>query len=254
MVQDSSCQDLLQHCRIRSARSRRRMVYKDWEKHLLQIDRKTTELYTQIRQLGYEKLKVPYQRGWKRSFVLRSDVARGKQAAFYLGILEKINTIDHSTRKDFKVKKRIHRKRIYVNKEQLLRQPDVKTFVKLKLTQKEAALFEPVTSYCTHTKTMITRYVFKEPWRYVLRIQPNMIIRVKRRDHALESSLAELNKYIDNRHLRPHICKLTCSRGYQYWFENRKYEKSPLLNKSLSDILDLHYYQNKKHEQSYYTT
>ncbi|ASZ10362.1 hypothetical protein KTO58_23880 [Chitinophaga pendula] len=230
MVQNSSCQELLQHCRIRSARSKRRMVYEDWEKKLLRLDRTTTNLYTQIRQLGYEKLDPPYQRGWKRSFILRNDTALGRQATFYQGILDKINTIAYSHRKDFKVKKRIHRKRVYVNNEQHLRQPDLNTFVKLKLTEKEAALFERVTSYCSHYKKMITR--------------------VKKRNHELESSLAELNRYITDRHLRPHIYKLTCSRGYQYWFENRKYEKSPLLNRSLSDILNQHYYQNEENEQS----
>jgi len=52
------------------------------------------------------QLEEPYQRGWKRSFILREDVARCHAAEFYAILLAKINTETYSTNKGFTHKKR----------------------------------------------------------------------------------------------------------------------------------------------------
>jgi hypothetical protein len=45
--------------------------------------------------MGYVPLEPPVQRGWKRTFVLRADVASSAKAVFYQGILDKINRVDY---------------------------------------------------------------------------------------------------------------------------------------------------------------
>src|SRR4029078_1937661 len=87
--------------RLRTARQKKRMQYKDFDKQLIQLYQEERELYWQIRELGCVPLIPPFQRGWKRSFVLRDDVARSPQAKFFQNILDKINTRDWSYRKDF---------------------------------------------------------------------------------------------------------------------------------------------------------
>src|SRR5438309_7971971 len=92
--------------RLRTARHKKRMQHEDRDKQLLALDREEDELYKQQRNLGWIELHPPVVRGWKRYFVLREDVAKAKQAAFFESILSKINTTEYSYRKDFKVKKR----------------------------------------------------------------------------------------------------------------------------------------------------
>jgi len=92
--------------RFRTGRQKKRLVKKDHDKQLLYISRQETGLYKQIRSLPMAPLKKPYQRGWKRSFVLREDVARNAQAAFYAALLLKVNTTEYAPAKDFTRKRR----------------------------------------------------------------------------------------------------------------------------------------------------
>lgn len=75
--------------RLRTARHKKRMQYEDFDKQLIQLHQEENGLYEQRRNLGWEPLLPAVQKGWKRFFVLRDDVARSKQAEFFENILKK---------------------------------------------------------------------------------------------------------------------------------------------------------------------
>lgn len=88
-------------------------------------------------------LDQPYQKGWKRSFVLREDVAKSGVAAFYSNLLPKINMTDYAADKSFKRKIRRKRKKGYEVRTLYLREFSTCEWhhPKCKLTEAEKALF-----------------------------------------------------------------------------------------------------------------
>ena len=107
--------------RLRTVRQKKRMQYEDFDKGLIQIGKEERRLWRQSRNPGWQPLLPPVQRGWNRFFVLREDVAAGRNAEFWENILMKINTCDWSYRKDFKIKRRKFGRKIYEVKPQRLR-------------------------------------------------------------------------------------------------------------------------------------
>ncbi|MBC8032998.1 MAG: hypothetical protein H7Y03_02550 [Chitinophagaceae bacterium] len=100
--------------RLRTARQKKRLVKKDFDKQLIKLSRKQGELWKQRRNLPMIPLEHPYQKGWKRLFVLREDIQNLPNADFYQALLDKINTVKYHHDKSFKIKKR--RKRRYGQK------------------------------------------------------------------------------------------------------------------------------------------
>jgi hypothetical protein len=226
--------------RIRTKRQKIRARYEDFDKFLLQLDREESELYRRKRNLGWIPLTSPIQRGWKRFFVLREDVARSRHAEFFNGILEKINTCVHSNRKDFKVRKKItHGKWYRVVKMQKLLEPEAARFNKLGLTEKEKLWFIAEYRYDKRQRRFGTFYVFKEPWRFVLKIKPNMVDRIREHDEVLEAQIHRMREFLDRNNYRNRQLKL--KHGYVPWrhFKDADYrESNPLKNRSLQDVLD----------------
>jgi len=227
--------------RIRTARQKKRMQYEDFDKQLIQIHREQKSLYQQKWNLGWEPLIPPVQRGWKRFFVLREDVARSKQAEFFENILKKINTEDRSYRKDFKVKKRRFGRKTYVVKDQQLLKPCEYHFNKLGFTDAEKQLFHLEYSYEKARGTFIKRFVFNEPWRFVLRTRPNMIDEKRKVDHELESRLQQMHNYLERNDYRKKLSKIVHGYyKYRHWRkEEIEKEKYVFKNKALHTILDL---------------
>ena len=227
--------------RLRTARQKKRIQYEDFDKQLIQIHREQKSLYQQKWNLGWEPLIPPVQRGWKRFFVLREDVARSKQAEFFENILTKINTEDRSYRKDFKVKKRRFGRKTYVVKDQQLLRPCEYHFNKLGFTDAEKQLFHPEYSYEKGRGTFIKRFVFNEPWRFVLRIRPNMIDKKRKVDHELESRLQQMHNYLERNDYRKRLSKIVHGYyKYRHWRkEEIEKEKYVFKNKALHTVLDL---------------
>ena len=208
--------------RLRTARQKTRMQYEDFNKQLIQLYKEEKVLHEQQRNLGWETLCPPVQKGWKRFFVLRDDVARSKHAGFFQEILKKIDTYDWSYRKDFKIRKRKLGRKIYVVKIQKLLEPSEHHFIKLGFDEKEKNLFhEAWSSY--KQKPYVKRYVFNEPWRFVLRVRPNMIDKVKKRDEIIESRLKWIADHLERNDYRKKQTRLL--RGHYQWKEWRDFEK-----------------------------
>jgi hypothetical protein len=227
--------------RLRSAHHKKRAQYEDWDKQLLALQRERNVLYKQQRNLGWVELNSPIVRGWKRYFVLRDDVAKSKQASFFESILSKINTTQYSYRKDFRVKKRKWGKKVYVVKELHLLRPQAFCFNKMKFTEAEKQFFEERLVQDKWTTKPYKIYVFKESWRFVLRVRPNIITKTRARDEVIESRIQQINNYLENGALIGRLAHLSNGRRNSWYDEEKSKEKNPLKNKPLATTLDEYY-------------
>jgi hypothetical protein len=156
---------------------------------------------------------------------LREDVAVAKDAEFFASILSKINTRDWHSRKDFLVRRRVMGRKKYVVKPQKLWEPYWWQFEKLDLTEAQRAFFVVEFRYSWSNRDLVMHYVFKEPWRFVLRVRPNMIDEVRIRDAAIESRISEIKNYLDrtgyrrqqDRLLRGHTWHPRRDEAYHDW-------------------------------------
>ena len=199
--------------RLRTVRQKKRMQYEDFDKKLIRLAKEEHALISKQRNLGWEPLIPPVQKGWKRCFVLREDVARSKYAEFFENILVKINTYDWHYRRDFRVRKRRYGNNKYGVKGQNLLRPYGFEFQRLGFTELEKQFFHEVweTSY---KGQLYKRYVFNEPWRFVLRVRPNMINKVRKLDVVIEKRLQEVEQYLEWNGYRGRLEKLTYGRCY----------------------------------------
>ena len=203
---------------LRTTRQRRRALITDRDKHLLALHRERRSLWQKRRELPWITLDPPIIRGWKRSFVLREDVARSNDAAIYERILEHINTVQYSHRSDFKKKKRSKGRKIHVLRDQHLQRLDLWHWNKCAFTPKEAAHFELVEEPPSGPRGVLTyRYAFCEPWRYVLCIQPNIITKVRQHDEELEAAIKAIDNDLERNHQRGRLDKLLSGGGYKWW-------------------------------------
>ncbi|MEO7992245.1 MAG: hypothetical protein ABI663_22035 [Chryseolinea sp.] len=237
--------DYVQLTRTRSARTKRQMQIKAADKKLIRFHKEEIEIRKAIWNLGWTELKPPVQRGFIRFFVLREYVRREKQPSFFEKILEKINTEQWSYRKDFKRKRRRLGKKIQVVWEQSLREVGEGEFFGKKFTEQERLYFYEALTHPKRSKTPVKVYRFIESWRFVLRIQPNMITKVRVKDLDLEGRRDEINRYFshDRRH---RLWKLLDGSSNWGWdrLPKKKYE-DPLHNRSFSDILDEYFPEPK---------
>ena len=228
--------------RLKTARRKKKLAKKDFEKQLIQLSKTEDKLWEERRKLPLVALDKPYQKGWERSFFLREDLARLTYADFYKSLLDKINTFQHSPDKTFKKRKRKYRKYVYQEKPHLLREFSERewTCSKLKLSDKEKTLFEKQEVWCIFQKGLKISYVFKESWRFVLKIRPHIITHTKMIDEVLEQELAEIDNYITNKNLRIKMNKIlngSTKNGYHWNSNDLKYE-NPLKSKSIQEILN----------------
>jgi hypothetical protein len=222
--------------RLRTVRQKKRMQYEDFDKQLLKLKREENELDELERNLGYEPLIPPVQKGWKRFFVLRDDVARSKHAEFFENILKNINTYEWHYRRDFKVRKRRYGKGKYAVKTQILLRPCESHFQKLGFNEVEKSFFYDAWKW-EGGKRLYKYYVFSEPWRFVLRVRPNMIDKIKRRDAQIESRSQEIENYFERNNCRYRLCKILDGEvGWRYDMRKRPVE-NVLKNKPLQRVL-----------------
>ncbi|RFS23959.1 hypothetical protein DVR12_08735 [Chitinophaga silvatica] len=212
----------------KTPRRRRRMICEQKEKTALRLNRLRKSLYTQYAARPTIPLRPPVQKGYKRFFVLKDEIASGRKVEFFTALLAKINTCQYSDRRDFKVKRKKFRKRIYVVKPQKL-QPVYK-ILKIKLTESEIAYFEE--RFDNNGNSFLG---FKDPQIYFrLIVKPNYV--GFKRDVAAElcSKIDQLENYITKNELYVKRYR------YRYKFEsNKKIEK---YNRSLIQLLNDEWY------------
>jgi hypothetical protein len=211
----------------------------DHDKKLIQLHKEEMTIWKEIRNLGWTELKPPVQRGFIRYFILRDDVTSSKHAPFFQKILEKINSTLWSSKKDFKKKRRKFGKKIYVVREQNLRDVSEKDLFSNKFTEHERAYFYEALTHPNWSKQPVKIYRFNEPWRFVLRIQPNMITKVRVKSVNLEIRSAEIKSFLDVNNRRFRLSKLLHGNNrWKYECKPKGKYKNQLQNKSFSDILN----------------
>lgn len=232
-----------EHFRLKSSRRRERWKHRSREKSLLRLYREYDALRDQKRDLGWERLDPPVLRGYKRYFVLRSEVARGKEAKLFQSILDKINTTEYSSRRDFKKKRRRFGRKVYEVRSQQLQRLWTGSFREKKFTGQEASCFDLVMTDERPGSYYRWTYVFREPWRFQLKIEPNVIRWTRVKDFDLERRIGEMERYIYSNRLWPQINKLrsgSCQRWGMYACKGDlpKYRYDPLKNRRFVDALD----------------
>jgi hypothetical protein len=203
-------------CRIKSARRKKRLVKTDRDKRLIQLHKRRAELWRLERLMPVVPLEQPYQRGWKRFFVLRDDVKRGPRAAFFEALLTKINTVTYHPDKSFKQKKRRKKRYGFYFRQQLLREFDPYSWQlnRMKLTDDEKACFTRVEKYDHQNRRWAIKYMVTEPWRFVLKIAPHIIAHIKPVDADRAREIAYIDNHVTNFFLEPRISLLTRGRSY----------------------------------------
>jgi hypothetical protein len=178
------------------------------------------------------------QRGFKRFFIVREDVKASEQGLFFQTILEKINTTKWSYRKDFKKKRRKFGKKNYVVRDQYLADVSPKDFFGKKFSAKERTFFYETFSYSKWSKQPYIAYRFSEPWRFVLRVEPNIITKTRIKDWELERRAAEIERYLDTSTRRQRLGKLMDG-NHRYRWDDKPKEKyrDPMMNRSQADVL-----------------
>ncbi len=231
-------EDILSY-RLRTARQKKRMQYEDFDKQLRGLHRERKASMAREKALGWEPLTPPVQRGWKRSFVLRDDVARSKHANFFEAILGHINTEQFSSKKDFTVKSRKLGRKIHVPRPQQLNRLSAWEFNHTEFTPKEKQCFNEVYVY-NEKGDFYTEYEFTESWRFRLRKQPNIIDKIKVESTEQEARDKEIDNYLERNGYEGRYKKVVYGHGYK-WGKDMERAKEVWLfkNKSLAQILDL---------------
>lgn len=238
--------NLLFH-RLRSIRSRKRTAIKDVEKKIRKKYNRSKELWHLRRNIRWIPLENPYQRGFVRFFVVNDEVKRSEDEDLFEGILKKINTYMYSESRLFLKKRKKFGRRIYVEKAQKLNRISFYAWTdpKFGLTPRERQYFLKNEEYNPFRKRNETYYEFIEPWRFTLRIRPNMITHYKPVDAELEKEYAEIELYISQYKVAGIIQK-TINGKSNAWkkeyetelIKSRKYASCILSAKEIADYFE----------------
>ena len=214
--------------RLKSKQTKKRLQHKDLEKQLIQQHKRLRHIRKEQNNLGYINLVPPVQKGWKRFFILREDVSRLENALFFQELLGKINTTELSFRKDFKVKQKQKGKKVYVEKEQPFPVIELYELKKIKLTDKERTYFHFEMRYKPNWNCWRKVLAFDEPWRFVLKVAPNMITQVRIIDPTLIKEEHEIKNHLLKNNLISKMYKITDGHvsNYSNWkgHEKMKYK------------------------------
>lgn len=218
--------------RLKTKQRKRRLQKTDADKNLIGLYKQLKTVREEIRNLGYEELVPPIQRGWKRTFVLRPDLENTKDADFFKSLLQKINTVQYCPRRNFKIKKRRRGKKVYVDKPQSLNDLQEYEYQRKIATDKEKSFFKLEWEY-KYSKTRPYKiFVFTEPWRFVLKTEPNMITKAKILDPLLLQKQAEIETLFEQRNLFARLNNLTAGHNtYKYRWDREEKSKYKSLKK-----------------------
>jgi len=229
--------------RLKSARRKRRLVIEDRDKQLLKLDRERHLIKNSPDYQTTVPLDEPYQKGWKRLFVLKPEVQLSDMAEFYQGVLNAINTIQFHYDASFKKPKRTGRWHKYYYKE-LPRLGSIDRWYwdanKHKLSEEQRALFDRVEFWDPSYYRWDYRYQFTQTDLFEIAVLPNIVDTIKVGDALLAQRLAWIDNHIDNNYLYCRLDKLKNGNRYKGWKDGtEKLEYISLLkNKAKWDIFE----------------
>lgn len=229
--------------RLKSARRKKRLIIKDRDKRLLKLDRERHRISTDPGYKTTIPLDEPYQKGWKRVFVLKPEIQQDVKAQFYKEILDKINTAQYHYDPSFKKPKRKGKWHKYYFDEL----PKLHTICSRdwqlnsqKMSEEQRACFTQVDFWDQHYYRWDYYYQFALPELFEIAVLPNIIDTIKIGDALLEQRLAWIDNHIDNNNLQCRLDKLKNGNRYNGWkngAEKLKY-RNPMKNRAISDWID----------------
>ncbi|MCD0467489.1 hypothetical protein [Flavobacterium sp. ENC] len=245
-MDNSLFDDYFESSRLKNKRRKKRLVKGDFEKHLVQLAKRKHAIYLAIKELPLIELEEPYQKGWVRFFVVRKDVLHSAEAMFYVNVLEKINTFQFSNQKTFANRKKQSGKKTDHPREQFLAKISVSEWNANKpgLTDKEKSCFTRIEKWSDRWRCFKTYYEFTESWRFVFKIEPNIITHKKAVDAVLESENRRIENYIQNRYLGYKIYK-TRNRDASYYYSLEKLKNSNQINHNNLNTIYEQYLEEK---------
>lgn len=226
--------------RLKPARRKRRLVIKHRDKQLLALNRERSRIEKDPDYMTIVPLEEPYQKGWKRLFVLKTEVQRSDKAEFYQGILDEINEVQFHYDQSFKRPKRKGIWHKYIFKE-LPKLHGISPYhwheSRSKLSDEQRACFTRVEYWNQHYYRWEHHYEFAETHLFELAVVPHIVDTIKIGDALLEQRMAWLDNHIERNGLYYRLDKLTNGNRYKGWkdgTEKKKY-RDPLKNKSKCD-------------------
>lgn len=206
-----------------SDRQQKRKSYEEFDKKLIRMQKRSNELYKQKRELPLIRLEKPVQKGWRKGFVLREDVARRRDAKDLERILSRINCFVYCDDIDFKSKK-FHNKQ----KEDIphvLQHIPLNSWDKLQWPEhfKKWFSLETRTHFTRYGGAYETRgYYFKLPWMFVPKVEPHFATHRREVNPFIERELAEIDAFFQHNNGWQRLAKIRHGYNYRDWNDNRK--------------------------------
>jgi len=233
-------QDWIMSCNLHSKRWKTRRNQSASTKRIIGLYREYESLWQIISNMEYEELEVPIQRGYKRHFELSESIKWGSEADFFQGILSRINAVQYSKDRQFRKARswRVGRYKYRKRGNPMLKDLTDREFKTL--GEKEKLYFHPIETYYANTKLWVTRYRFAEPWRFEIRIRPNMLTRVQKRNWEAEHRKKEIEAFFITK--KNFIKTEKTRRAYRWLLDNewrhRPQAESPLRGKPLHEVVE----------------
>jgi hypothetical protein len=171
------------------------------KKEIIALMEEQSRLHKAERKLGLIELKEPYQRGWKKFYVLREDVLNRKDADVFKEILKLIQHTIYSrkpdfTYKDFKTKKILPMEHGFhpISKAKYEKlDPKIKKHFGL------SYIYGYYNKYDSTPRQAYIVYRYCGPeYYFVTKIDKNIVTHAHAIDSVIESRLAEIYNYIDH--------------------------------------------------------
>lgn len=211
--------------RLKTKRTKKRLQKTESDKKLIRLHKELDNIEKCKNELGYVTLDPPIQKGWKRFYTLKHDVLASKDALFYQTLLDKINIVELSYRRDFKVKKRKYGKKFLEVKPHKPLEFSDYCFHRFKLTEKEKSYFKQELVFITKQSQHTINHVFVDSSKFILTIKPNMITHIKVIDPVLEQAHDRIQNHLNSHCLYPRLRKLLYGNS-KYKFTWKREEKA----------------------------
>jgi hypothetical protein len=208
-------------------RAERKLYVASQDKDIISLYRKRNRLFKAKYALGMVELEKPVRAGWKKYYVLRDDVSRRDDVAFYAHLLSLVNKPSYSRDKDFMYKPWGAKKRI-----QHIHQPSPLSHKEYNaLTEKQKAFFTEI----YNVKLKLKLFHFRDTWMFAEKVSPRFITHRFVLDPELESQLNEIDNKITSQNLWPKIGKIFGWRSNS-WRQEVYRDRMRLIAKSIDLI------------------
>ncbi|WP_394999927.1 hypothetical protein [Acinetobacter sp.] len=220
--------------KIIDKRREKRIAKEQFDKKVLSLERENAILWKAKRDIPWIKLDEPIQRGWKRFFVLRDDVARRTDAHIIRDVLKRVNVTQYCDNEAFEEYN-------WKADQWYEMRHDLKP-IGLGECERDVHLTERHRSYLykgsdwfyNHGwKKIVEGYWFKDKWMLAQKIEPHFVTHYQELDAELEAKLAHIHKKLyDDWTAHGRLIKL---HGWHNWRWNDWEREHP--DKSVADAL-----------------